>query len=149
MLNSPPKPRRRWFSYSLRTMFVVVTVFAIWLGWELSYIRERKDAIARLGEPECLFIASTGELRNMNPGNEALIATIPIWRRWLGDEPMAQVCLDAAQDSSLVEKLVELFPEADLYGMTRSEPPENGVVHPPRIKWQKKSHRRLSRFAFE
>jgi hypothetical protein len=28
-----PAPKRRWFQFSLRTMFVVVTVFACWLGW--------------------------------------------------------------------------------------------------------------------
>jgi len=25
-------PKRRWFSFSLRTLFVVVTAFAVWLG---------------------------------------------------------------------------------------------------------------------
>jgi hypothetical protein len=25
-------PKRRWFKYSLRTLFVVVTAFGVWLG---------------------------------------------------------------------------------------------------------------------
>jgi hypothetical protein len=25
-------PKRRWFAYSLRTLFVVVTAFGVWLG---------------------------------------------------------------------------------------------------------------------
>jgi len=35
-------PKRRWFRYSLRTLFVVVTLFACWLGWNPSRIRERE-----------------------------------------------------------------------------------------------------------
>ena len=35
-------PKRRWFAYSLRTLFVVVTVFGYWLGYELNWIRERR-----------------------------------------------------------------------------------------------------------
>ncbi len=40
-------PKRRWFRFSLRTLFVVVTVFGIWLGYELNWIRERHAIIER------------------------------------------------------------------------------------------------------
>jgi len=33
--------KRRWFRYSLRTLFVMMTVFACWLGYELNWIRQR------------------------------------------------------------------------------------------------------------
>jgi hypothetical protein len=36
-----PAPKRRWFQWSLRTLFVVVTVFGCWLGYELNWIRQR------------------------------------------------------------------------------------------------------------
>ncbi len=36
-------PKRRWFAYSLRTLFVVVTVFGVWLGYELNWIRQRHE----------------------------------------------------------------------------------------------------------
>jgi hypothetical protein len=39
-------PKRRWFRYSLRTLFVVVTVIGCWLGYELNWIRERRAFIA-------------------------------------------------------------------------------------------------------
>jgi hypothetical protein len=42
-----PAPKRRWFSYSLRTLFVVVTVFACWLGYQLNWIRERHALLSR------------------------------------------------------------------------------------------------------
>jgi hypothetical protein len=34
-------PNRRWFQWSLRTLFVVVTVFGCWLGYEFNWIRQR------------------------------------------------------------------------------------------------------------
>jgi hypothetical protein len=38
-------PNRRWFHFSLRTMFVVVTLVAVpiaWLGAEIQWLRERQ-----------------------------------------------------------------------------------------------------------
>jgi hypothetical protein len=40
-------PKRRWFPFSLRTMFVLVTVFCVFLGWlivQLQWIKNRSDA---------------------------------------------------------------------------------------------------------
>jgi hypothetical protein len=31
-----PPTRRRWYQFGLGTMLLLVTVFAIWLGWELN-----------------------------------------------------------------------------------------------------------------
>ena len=36
------KPRR-WFRFSLRTMFVLLTLFCIWLGWNVDLVRTRKE----------------------------------------------------------------------------------------------------------
>jgi hypothetical protein len=41
-----PAPKR-WFRWSLRTMFVVVTVFGGWLGYSANWIRQRHDFLAR------------------------------------------------------------------------------------------------------
>jgi hypothetical protein len=40
----PFAPKRRWFAYSLRTLFVVVTVFGCWLGWNINIVRQRREA---------------------------------------------------------------------------------------------------------
>ena len=41
-----PVPKRRWFAYRLRTLFVVVTMFGCWLGYELQWIRQRHEFLA-------------------------------------------------------------------------------------------------------
>jgi hypothetical protein len=38
-------PRRRWYQFSLRTMFVLVTVACVvlaWVGYSLNWIRQRR-----------------------------------------------------------------------------------------------------------
>ena len=40
-----PKPRRRWLQYSLRTFFVLLTVFCVWLGWMSYEAREQRKAV--------------------------------------------------------------------------------------------------------
>ncbi len=41
-----PTPNRRWLRYSLETLFVAVTVLACWLGYELNWIHQRREALA-------------------------------------------------------------------------------------------------------
>src|SRR4051794_285454 len=47
-MNTDRKLRRRWFSFSLRTLFVVVTVVGVYLGWQLRIVRERKAVLAEI-----------------------------------------------------------------------------------------------------
>jgi hypothetical protein len=47
-MNAPQPIRRRWYQFSLRTMFVAVTLVAIplaWVGYSLSWIRQRHEAL--------------------------------------------------------------------------------------------------------
>jgi hypothetical protein len=42
-----PKPnKRRWFRFSLRTMFVLMTVGCVWLGYSLDWIMQRREFLA-------------------------------------------------------------------------------------------------------
>ena len=43
-----PKPRRRWWQYSLRTFFVVLTVLCMcfcWIAWRVHRANEQKKAV--------------------------------------------------------------------------------------------------------
>jgi len=37
--------RRRWFQFSLRSFLIVVTVFAVWLGWKVDRARKQREAV--------------------------------------------------------------------------------------------------------
>jgi hypothetical protein len=42
-------PRRRWFrfAFGLRTLFIVMTIFGVWLGWQVKIVQERGRNKAR------------------------------------------------------------------------------------------------------
>lgn len=39
------KSKRRWFQYSLRTLFVSVTIFCCWMGWETERARRQARSL--------------------------------------------------------------------------------------------------------
>ena len=46
--SDPPKPVRRWYQFSLRTLLLVMTVFAVWLGIKIHQARQQKQAVAAI-----------------------------------------------------------------------------------------------------
>jgi hypothetical protein len=59
------KPKRRWFRFSLRTLFVLITACAIFFGWELHWKNQRHEylkthkgfnAATRLRAPGLLWL---------------------------------------------------------------------------------------------
>jgi hypothetical protein len=44
MSDAPPKPKRRWFQFGLRTLFVLITLIALWLGYYANWIYQRREA---------------------------------------------------------------------------------------------------------
>src|SRR5258708_40790 len=44
-MNESPKPRRRWFSFSLRTMFIIVTLIAATFGVRVNQVQRERNAV--------------------------------------------------------------------------------------------------------
>ncbi len=42
------RPRRRWLQFSLRTLLIAMTLFALWLGVKVHRVRQQKAAVAAL-----------------------------------------------------------------------------------------------------
>src|SRR6266496_1528860 len=53
---------RRWLRFSLRGMFVVLTLFGIWLGFQVNWMRQRQEARRWIEQHE-----SPGEWSRVNP----------------------------------------------------------------------------------
>jgi hypothetical protein len=112
----PPTPKhtRRWFRFSLGTMFLVTTSVAVWLGWELRFIRERKSKLEPLSAADYYrasdFDKDAIAFVSANVGYKKRVA-IPWSRSWLGDEPMLCIFLTPDKPPS-EEEMRKLFPEA-------------------------------------
>jgi hypothetical protein len=88
--------RRRWLRFSLRGLLVVVTLAAIWLGWNVYVVNQRKAALAAPG---------------IETWTRSSALSLPPWRRWFGDQAVGII---VSNDSSHVVALKRLFPEAEV-----------------------------------
>ena len=118
------QPSRRRFRFSLRTMFVLLTVCAVWLGWELKFVRERQawvqanSALIRPAEP-----VAVGSAMGMFAYSIATKHYFPFWRRWLGDAPVPSIVFPAGDGAGTSrEDVKRLFPEADLWEVIAIQP---------------------------
>ncbi len=92
-----PAPKRRW-SYSLRTLFVVVILFGFWLGWNVSKIRQRE---AILHDSDFRFV------QNDHTGS------IPLLWRILGEDEITLLDVPERRAIELVG-IQALFTEASV-----------------------------------
>jgi len=110
-----PSPIRRWFRFSLRTVFVAVTMLCCWLGYELSWLRER-HLLVESGEA-AVFPTSTGT----RPKAPALL--------WLfGEEGAGEITLLLVLDEiSKPQDGIDLK-SLPTYNRVRSAFPEGEIV---------------------
>lgn len=108
-------PRRRWLQFGLRTMFVVVTVVALWLGWEVNFVRQRQ---AWRREHAAL---TERPIKTPNPSYVPK-TTIPPWRIWMGDSYLSQIYFPPDWTEQDRAYATRLFPEANLFRITSSDP---------------------------
>jgi hypothetical protein len=87
-------------------MFVAVTLFALWLGWELRFIRERHAVHKWVVDSGGVIILGTDQ-REIARG----IVQIPFWRRWLGDFAVGMVVLKSDATPADIERAKAAYPE--------------------------------------
>jgi hypothetical protein len=105
------RPTRRIFQFSITSMLLVTALVAIWLAWELAFIRERQ---AWIKDHPLLVDPSLFQ------GLPAHVATIPWWRRVLGDEAVPSIAALDIWDDDDKAAVTRLFPEAALRDVANS-----------------------------
>ena len=112
---------RRWFRFSLRTLFVAVTVFCVWVGYQCNWVRERHKALKELNRLNVLF-----DSQKLAPWSIRLIER---------GVPSIAVDPDVARDVQRIRELKRLFPEATLCtpvdGLPLSRNPNPGFALKP------------------
>ncbi len=127
-MTAPDSPRRRWFTFSLRTGFVLLTLFCVWLGVQVKWIHDRHEALHKLSArqwpvriPEQNFRPL---LRDLQQESASVFAQIeeralvnpygmaPLSLRVFGEHgAQAIIVADNVSESDLA-RLARLFPEA-------------------------------------
>jgi hypothetical protein len=44
------RPARRWLRFSLRSLLILMTAMAVWLGFTMKRLRDQEQAVARIQE---------------------------------------------------------------------------------------------------
>ncbi len=115
-----PPARRRWYQFSVGTMLLLVTAFAVWLGVAANAVHKRREITA--------WLADHGG--SLEPSQDQ--ATVPIVRRWMGDLAIDAMLLDRHESMPkglTFEKIVEAFPESRV--MVWSDHPGPDEWRPP------------------
>lgn len=107
--------KRRWYQFSLRTMFVLTVVVSIplaWVGYQLNWIRQRND-----------WRGSSGFACSPEPPGSDNPATAPGYLWLFGEEGLGTIwCLPEER-----EEVQRVFPEA--YLKTRGSMPIKVMPH--------------------
>lgn len=117
------------FRFGLRTMFAVVTVLCIWLGWN-AYVVQRRIQLRRNVERESgkVWTLSEYEANPIFAHDIGMMArpTVSAWRRLLGDEGIVQINVGKLfGDGEKFRELESWFPEAEVV-----PPPSDEVFVP-------------------
>jgi hypothetical protein len=115
-MNTPPRPR--WFRFSLRTLLIVVTALCVWLAWESSVVRERRELRRELTNSRFEFQTAAEWAKWQSPAAEPT-ARVSLIRRLLGDEAIQKIWYvphyqEPDETKELLARLKRVFPEAEL-----------------------------------
>jgi hypothetical protein len=112
----PPKNKRRWLQFGLRSLLIGVALLAIpcgYVGWQAKIVRERKamlDAVVEAGggyrihvPKSRVLVTRTGGFVEVEP---------PLMRRWFGDEGVFDIHVSEPLFARRKPEFIRLYPEA-------------------------------------
>ena len=111
----PPKRRRRWFQFSLRTLMIGVTHLAMacgYAGWQMKIVRERRAWA--ISHQHWFADHSSKNLRVLSYADPACFPSRI--RLWLGDEAIEVLLVPNSITPAELDLAVSLFPEARIVG---------------------------------
>jgi hypothetical protein len=117
----PPKRKRRWFQFSLRSLMIFTMVVAIacgWVGWQAKIVRDRKSELNR-----------AVNLRLIGIDSEDQAKAIPWVRRLFGDVSVNSISMPPDTTIDELERLRALFPESRVTSDNRLDSPESQQAH--------------------
>ncbi len=123
----PPiaKHPRRWYQFSLPSMFIVVTAAIATFGIEMRRVQNRR-ALRRQIQNNGGIVNTLAHWHFPTPWESpvAIVGSgrIPFWRRWLGDEGLVRVVLPEGAAETAHRDAAEASPEAFVYPIYLARP---------------------------
>jgi hypothetical protein len=113
-------PPRRWFSFSLRTLLILITLVACWLGWEVHVVRGRKRLLQEMELRPGVRILTADVYHAFHDSRtpDPPVARISTLRRWLGDKAIQEIEYLRGYHNLKPEEIARLartFPEAKVH----------------------------------
>ena len=108
----PMSTRRHWLRFSLRGLLLVVTLLAVWLGWNVHVVRQQKAALAELRITQGVYslpATKIGWFRVRD--SQSPIPRVSLVRRLLGDDALLVIVCPPKLRPKLKSQLAA-FPEA-------------------------------------
>jgi hypothetical protein len=109
--------RQRYrFRLSLGMLFVLVTLFAVFLNWQLSIVRERQALLNALRLRGGIRVVPASLWAKDYPRGSQHVANLSPIRRLLGDEAIQEIWYDwnAVPPPAELARMKQVFPEAEL-----------------------------------
>ena len=133
MNEQPPKSRRRWFSFSLRSMMLLVVVIAIPLGWKVNRARNQRVVVAELQKLTVTDIAYDYQFVAMKNGRGKSLPPGPGWLiDLLGEEYFVEVVQIAVDDPQVTDETIALIarlPKIERVTLKSDRITDGGLVH--------------------
>ena len=95
------------FRYSLRTLFILLTIVAAWLGWQVHIVQVRKTWLVHIDSHNGNW--SAWDYDNLAPPFE-----LPWYRRLLGDQLIGKIMLYEDCTEEDAAKIRKEFPESEI-----------------------------------
>ena len=115
-------PQLRRLRFSLRTLFVVVTVVCVWLGWQVPIVRDRHGLLRWVRDFE-------GPVLTAGPEDDESLE-LPFFRRLIGDRAVTFIGFPSDVVSmEEIRRIERAFPEAEVV--------VPGTIAPIPKKWRR------------
>jgi hypothetical protein len=99
-----PKTRLRWYQYRLRTLLIIMTVFAAWMAWVSHHARQQKLAVAKIRaiHGKIIYDYQKTKGKNWDTIDRKALPPNPKWLRdWVGEDYFQTVVqIDLSQTSA-------------------------------------------------
>jgi len=137
-MTDKPKPKRRWLQFSLRTLFIVVTVFCVWMGVVTKRARDQRlavEAVVALGGKVYYSHQRTRNVPNqgITQWNPQLESRGPRWlKRLIGDEyfqSVAQVDLSGTEADDEFLRNLSGLPKLQVVSLRKTNVEGEGLWH--------------------